>query len=312
MLAAIASLGLAVAGADPFLWLEDIEGKRALAWVQQQNARSLKRLTADPRYQDAYHQALAILEDRSRIPYGTLRGGLVYNFWQDDQHVRGLWRRTPLASYETASPHWETLLDVDALAKAEGRSWVFKGADCAPDNGPRCLINLSDGGQDAQVVREFDLRARQFVTDGFVLPEAKSDVSWKDADTVLVATNFGEHSLTESGYPYIVKEWHRGEPLAAARELYRGEAHDVAVAPVRLDGDRHDHVLLLGRAKTFFSTDYLLRRHDAGHRCPAAPDAAPQSGPAGHQPRRAGVPDPPGLADRRCDLQGRIALVHAA
>jgi prolyl oligopeptidase len=258
MLAAIASLGLAVAGADPFLWLEDIEGKRALAWVQQQNARSLKRLTTDPRYQVAYSQALAILEDRSRIPYGTLRGGLVYNFWQDDQHVRGLWRRTPLASYETASPHWETLLDVDALGKAEGRSWVYKGVDCQPDNGPRCLISLSDGGQDAQVVREFDLRTRQFVADGFVLPEAKSDVSWKDADTLLVATNFGEHSLTESGYPYIVKEWHRGEPLAQARELYRGEAHDVAVAPARLDGDRHDHLLLLGRARSFFSTDYLL------------------------------------------------------
>ncbi|MEJ0008119.1 MAG: prolyl oligopeptidase family serine peptidase [Steroidobacteraceae bacterium] len=260
MLAAIASLGLAVAGADPFLWLEDIEGKRALSWVGQQNARSLQRLTADPRYQVAYDQALSILEDRSRIPYGTLRGGFVYNFWQDEQHIRGLWRRTPLASYETAAPSWETLLDVDALAHAEGRSWVYKGVDCQPDNGPRCLISLSDGGQDAQVVREFDLPTRSFVTDGFALPEAKSDISWKDADTLLVATNFGEHLLTESGYPFIVKEWRRGQPLAQAREIYRGAAHDVLAAPARLDGDRGDHLLLIARARTFFSTDYLLIR----------------------------------------------------
>ncbi len=145
----------------------------------------------------------------------------------------GLWRRTPLDSYQTAAPQWETLLDVDALAKAEGRNWVYKGVDCQPDNGPRCLISLSDGGQDAKVVREFDQHTRSFVADGFTLPEAKSDVSWKDADTLLVATNFGDQSLTESGYPYIVKEWHRGQPLAQAREVYRGEPKDVLVSPGR-------------------------------------------------------------------------------
>jgi prolyl oligopeptidase len=247
-----------VDGADPFLWLEDIEGQRALEWVQQQNTRSLQRLTADSRYEPSYQQALGILEDRSRIPYGTLRAGFVYNYWQDDQHVRGLWRRTPLASYETPAPQWETLLDVDALAKAEGRNWVYKGVDCQPDNGPRCLISLSDGGQDAKVVREFDRGTGSFVADGFILPEAKSDVSWKDADTLLVATNFGAHSLTESGYPYIVKEWHRGQPLAQAREIYRGEPHDVLASPGRVEGDRGEHLLLIVRARTFFSSDYLL------------------------------------------------------
>jgi prolyl oligopeptidase len=258
VLAAIASLGLAVAGADPFLWLEDIEGKRALAWVQEQNSRSLQRLTGDHRYEQSYRQALDILEDRSRIPYGALRGGFVYNFWQDEQHVRGLWRRAPLASYETETPQWETLLDVDALAKSEGRNWVYKGVDCQPDNGPRCLISLSDGGQDAKVVREFDQRTRSFVADGFALGEAKSDVSWKDADTLLVATKFDEHSLTESGYPYIVKEWHRGQPLAQAREIYRGESHDVLASPGRVEGDRGEHLLVIVRARTFFSSDYLL------------------------------------------------------
>ena len=248
----------AVDGDDPFLWLEDIEGQRALQWVQEQNTRSLQRLTADSRYEPAYQQALGILEDRSRIPYGSLRAGFVYNYWQDDEHVRGLWRRTPLASYATAAPQWETLLDVDALAKAEGRNWVYKGVDCQPDNGPRCLISLSDGGQDAKVVREFDQRTGSFVADGFTLPEAKSDVSWKDADTLLVATNFGEGSLTESGYPYIVKEWQRGQPLAQAREIYRGEPHDVLASPGRVEGDRGEHLLIIVRARTFFSSDYLL------------------------------------------------------
>jgi prolyl oligopeptidase len=246
------------AGDDPFLWLEDIEGQRALAWVQQQNARALHRLSSDARYEQSYRQALGILEDRSRIPYGALRGGFVYNFWQDDEHVRGLWRRTALSSYETATPQWETLLDVDALARTEERNWVYKAVACQPDNGPRCLISLSDGGQDAKVVREFDQRTRSFVADGFRLAEAKSDVSWKDADTLLVATNFGDGALTESGYPYIVKEWQRGQPLARAAEIYRGEPHDVLASPGRVEGDRGEHLLVIVRARTFFSSDYLL------------------------------------------------------
>ena len=243
--------------ADPFLWLEEIEGQRALTWVQEQNARALQRLTGAARYEPCYRQALDILEDRSRIPYGALRGGFVYNYWQDDQHVRGLWRRTSLASYETATPQWETLLDVDALARTEGRNWVYKGVACQPDNGPRCLISLSDGGQDAKVVREFDQDTRSFVANGFTLAAAKSDVSWQDADTLLVATNFGDGSLTESGYPYIVKEWRRGQSLAQAREIYRGEPHDVLVSPGRVEGDRGEHLLVIVRARTFFSSDYL-------------------------------------------------------
>jgi prolyl oligopeptidase len=244
--------------ADPFLWLEEVEGQRALAWVRQENERSLRRLTSDPRYPIAYQQALGILEDRSRIPYGALRGGFVYNFWQDDRHVRGLWRRTSLASYQTLNPSWETLLDVDALGKAEGRNWVYQGVECQPDHGPRCLLSLSDGGQDARFVREFDIPTRSFVTDGFALPEAKSEVTWKDADTVLVATDFGDHSLTESGYPYVVKEWRRGQPLAQARELYRGEPRDVSTRPGRIDGDRGEHLTFIVRSTTFFNAEYRL------------------------------------------------------
>ena len=254
---ATTSLALAAAAADPFLWLEDVEAKQALAWVQRQNERSVQHLTGDARYPVAYRQALAILEDRSRIPYGALRGGEIYNFWQDDRHVRGLWRRTPLASYETATPEWETLLDVDALAGAEGRNWVYQGVDWQPDDGPRCLISLSDGGQDAKVVREFDRRERSFVVAGFTLPEAKSDVAWQTADSLLVATDFGPHTLTDSGYPFMVREWHRGQPLSAAREIYRGEPEDVLVCPVRLEGDQGEVLMVIVRAHTFFSCEYL-------------------------------------------------------
>jgi prolyl oligopeptidase len=242
---------------DPFLWLEEVNGARALEWVHAQNERSLQRLSADPRYARAYQDALGILEDRSRIPYGALRGGQVYNFWQDDEHVRGLWRRTPLASYETPQPQWETLLDVDALARAEARNWVYQGVECQADNGPRCLISLSDGGEDAKVVREFDQRTRSFVAAGFSLPRAKCDVTWQDADTVLVATDFGGDSLTQSGYPYIVREWRRDLPLDQARELFRGAVEDVLVSPSRLDGDHGESLLVIARLRTFFTTDYL-------------------------------------------------------
>jgi prolyl oligopeptidase len=261
----------AVPGSDPFLWLEEVEGERALTWVRQENERSLQRLTSDARYPLAYQQALEILEDRSRIPYGALRGGFVYNFWQDEQHVRGLWRRTSLSSYQTATPSWETLLDVDALGKAEGRNWVFQGVACQPDRGPRCLVSLSDGGQDAKFVREFDIPTRSFVADGFALPEAKSDVTWKDADTLLVATDFGDQSLTQSGYPYIVKEWRRGQPLAQAPEIYRGEPQDVSAGPGRIDGDRGEHLAFIVRATTFFSAEYRLVGPDASLRQMALP-----------------------------------------
>ncbi len=154
------------------------------------------------------------------------------------------------------------LLDVDELARLEGRNWVYQGVDCQPQNGPRCLISLSDGGQDAKFVREFDQPTRSLVADGFNLPEAKSDVTWKDADTLLVATKFDEHAVTESGYPYIVRQWHRGQPLAQAREIYRGEPQDVVVRPGRLDGDQGQQLLLIERARTFFSSEYLALGQD--------------------------------------------------
>src|SRR4051794_40116954 len=185
LLAVTGAAGPAQAPADdPFSWLEEIRGERALAWARGENARTLGELQGDPRYQANYDQALEILQARDRIPTVTIRPDALYNFWQDASHVRGIVRRTSLAGYRTDSPEWETVLDIDALAAAEGRSWVYQGMQCLPPEERACLVSLSDGGRDANVVREFDLGTRSFVAGGFALPEGKQIVAWEDSDTL--------------------------------------------------------------------------------------------------------------------------------
>ena len=215
---------------DPFRWLEEVQGEKALAWVKQQNAKSTKVLEARKEYRPVFERTLQILDSKEKIPYPDLHGETVYNFWRDDAHERGLWRRTTLASYRTAAPEWETVLDVDALAKAEGKAWVFHGASCLAPAHVRCMVSLSPGGSDASVQREFDTKAKQFVPGGFSLPEAKSRVAWRDDDTLWVGTDFGPGSLTASGYPRFVKLWKRGTPLSAARTVFEGKTEDVASA----------------------------------------------------------------------------------
>ena len=240
---------------DPYLWLEEIEGDRALAWVREQNARSLGVLEADARYQGLYQDALAIANNRDRLPLGGIQEGYYYNFWQDETHVRGIWRRSPLADYARGQPRWETLLDVDALAAAENANWVYQGSDCL-EGTTRCLIQLSDGGRDANTVREYDIATRSFVEGGFVLPEAKSSVAWIDRDTLLVATDWGEGSMTESGYAMIVKRWRRGMPLSSATEVMRGQTSDVGVF-IGVFQDTDGSRLPVGyEANTFFETSY--------------------------------------------------------
>ena len=233
-------------GDDPYLWLEDVLGERALDWVAEQNARSLKVLEARPEFQPIYERTLEILDSKDKVPAPQLRGTTVYNFWKDDQHERGIWRRTSLASYRTAQPQWETVLDVDALAKAEGEPWVWKGASCLPPDYRHCLVSLSRGGADAVTVRELDTTTRDFVAGGFTLPEAKSSASWRDADTLWVGTDFGEGTLTTSGYPRVVKLWQRGTPLAEARTVFEGQPTDVGAfgfSQHSADGRRYDFVL---------------------------------------------------------------------
>jgi prolyl oligopeptidase len=216
----------AVKAADGFLWLEEVNGERALAWVGEQNARTKAVLEDDQRYDVFRKEALAILTAQDRIATPRFRAGGIDNFWQDLTHVRGVWRQTTLESYRSGKPQWATVLDVDALAKTESANWIYKGSDCLEPEETRCLVSLSDGGKDAVVVREFDAAAKTFVEGGFNLHEGKHRISWLDQETLLVATDFGPGSLTESGYPFIVRTMKRGQTLAQASELYRGSASD--------------------------------------------------------------------------------------
>jgi prolyl oligopeptidase len=229
---AIAASGMSSARAqdasnDPYLWLEDVSSPKAMAWVDAHNARSTSILESDPRYQQYYKEALEIAQAKDRIPYGSFIGSQVYNFWQDADHVRGIWRRSSLESYSSGNPQWETVLDLDALASAEKANWVWKGASCARPLERRCLISLSDGGEDAVTVREFDLKTGRFVKSGFVLPKGKQDVSWQDENTLLVSREWKPGELTNSGYPYIVKRLKRGQALSSATEIFRGTKKDV-------------------------------------------------------------------------------------
>ncbi|MCP1838417.1 prolyl oligopeptidase [Bradyrhizobium sp. USDA 4524] len=248
---------------DPFLWLEEIEGADALAWAHAENEKTLGVLQSDPRYQRFYEQALTILQEKDRIPYVSLGRRGAENFWKDEDHVRGIWRRTTLESYRRQNPQWETILDVDALAVAENKNWIFQGASCLPPDERLCLISLSDGGKDAASMREFDRETKSFVADGFYLPEGKQNVSWVDRDTLLVARDWGEGSLTQAGYPFVVKEVKRGQPLSEAREIFRGAPTDVSAGPLVLrDSEGHVHATGAIRAIGFFEHEYVLFRPD--------------------------------------------------
>jgi prolyl oligopeptidase len=253
----VAGSALAADEGDPFQWLEEVQGQKAMAWVKQQNQATTKELEAVPEFKPINKRTLEILDSKEKIPYPETLGPAVYNFWRDDQHERGIWRRTPLASYRTATPEWETALDVDALAKAENAPWVFHGASCLAPEYRRCMITLSRGGSDAAVVREFDTATKQFVAGGFSLPEAKSSVAWKDESTLWVGTDFGPGSLTESGYPRIVKLWTRGTPLDQARTVFEGKTTDVASAgstSILADG----HYDIVTRVPAFFRGEHFM------------------------------------------------------
>jgi prolyl oligopeptidase len=239
-----------VRAADDHLALEEVNGTEAMAFVAQSNQRALAALTGDRRYETFRQQAEAILTATDRIPGPSFLGDGIGNFWQDAANPKGIWRRTTLDSYRSANTRWETLLDIDALSRAEGRDWVWKGTDCLAPDETRCLISLSDGGKDAVVVREFDTSSGRWVEDGFVLPEGKHRLEWLDRDTLLVATDFGAGTLTESGYPFIVKSLRRGQTLAQATEVYRGDIGDggYGVSPsVYRDGDGVIEAVIISR-----------------------------------------------------------------
>jgi prolyl oligopeptidase len=247
------------ASSDPHLWLEEVAGEKPIAWVKERNARSVAALAETPAFKEFEARILSILDSKEKIPFVTKIGDRYYNFWRDAANPKGVWRRTTLDEYRKPEPAWETVLDVDALAKAEGENWVWHGATVLEPEDRLCLVSLSRGGADADVVREFDLQKRAFVDGGFALPEAKSRIAWRGRDSLFVATDFGPGSLTTSGYPRTVREWARGTQVSAAPVVYEGRAEDMAVGAYRdhTPGFERDFV---SRQITFWTNELFLRR----------------------------------------------------
>nr|WP_238481242.1 prolyl oligopeptidase family serine peptidase [Dyella telluris] len=249
------------AAKDPNLWLENIDGTKQLDWVKQQNAETVKKYADSDAFKQLDARLLEVLDSNERIPMVSKIGDHFYNFWRDKEHPKGLWRRTTLDEYRKDKPAWETVIDLDALSAAEKENWVWHGADCLKPDYRRCIVALSRGGADADVVREFDLNDKQFVKGGFELPEAKSNVRWMDADHLYVATDFGPGSMTKSSYPRIVKEWKRGTPLASATTVYEAKDDDMSVSAMRdnTPGFQRDFVT---RQIAFYDSETFVRGKD--------------------------------------------------
>ena len=242
---------------EDHLYLEEVLGDKALTDVKSWNKRSLERLTADPRFAEMEAQALEILQSKDKIPYVSYRAGEVHNFWQDANHVRGIWRKSTLESYLSDTPEWETVLDFDKLSKEEGKNWVYKGNNCLSPDYDLCIVNLSDGGKDATIRREFNTRTKEFVKDGFVTDESKGSVDWLDKDTLLISVDFGQGTMTDSGYPMAAKLWKRGTPLSSAQEFYRGSKDDVSVGAAALELSDGSREIIIYNSKTFYDREHF-------------------------------------------------------
>lgn len=253
---------LAAPDDDPFVWLEEVEGQRALDWIEEQNARTLARFGDDGFAADR-DVLTAILDRPDNLPYITRRGGLIYNFWTDADNPRGLWRRTTLDAFRSPDTTWDVLIDVDALAKAEDEDWVWAGAATFPDDHERAIVKLSRGGGDAAVLREFDLVTRGFVKDGFVLPEAKGGVEWLDADTLLLASAHGEGRATASGYARTIRLWPRGTPVEDAATIFEADQSDLGVW-ASVDRTQAVETLWFIRRSGFFSVDLWIGDRTGG------------------------------------------------
>ena len=258
---------------DAYLWLEDIHGARAMEWVTAENAKTTKQFVGNAEFNATRDSILEVLDSDARIPAVSRMGDHLYNFWRDKANPRGIWRRTTLAEYRKPAPQWEVLLDIDALNKAEGKRWVFKGSQCLKPAYTRCLLSLSPDGGDAVNVREFDLPSKSFVKGGFDLPVAKTEASWIDDDTLYVGTDFGPGTMTESSYPRLVKTWKRGTPLADATLVYEGKPTDLAVGAMhdRTPGFERDFVTV---SKDFFHSELYQRRDDKLTRVDVPTDAS--------------------------------------
>jgi prolyl oligopeptidase len=246
---------------DNYTWLEDIHGGRPMAWVKAENARTAAVIENDTHFLPLEAEALEVLESKDRLPDPQFRNGVVYNTWRDAEHVRGIVRRTTLKDYLTAEPKWETVLDYDALSKADNQSWVGKGLECLHPEDELCLVALSAGGEDAVVLREMNLKTGEFVEGGFALPRGKQTVSWVDKDTLLIGRDWGPGTMSEAGYPITVRRWRRGQPMESAEEVFRGDVKDNGYgdpARVFIDGRDHHAIVVQRNLSTFAHENYLL------------------------------------------------------
>jgi prolyl oligopeptidase len=257
---------------DPHAWLEDVTGGEALEWVAARNARTEEQLAGSTLFGELESGVREVLDSRDRIPWVTRRGGYYYNFWTDERNPRGLWRRTTPEEYRKPEPDWEILLDVDALNEAEGENWVWHGARFLRPGLDRALVDLSRGGADADVTREFDVEAKDWVPDGFVRPEAKGGVSWIDRDTIWVSTELGEGTTTSSGYPRIARRWTRGTPLAEAPVVFEGTVEDLSVSAFHDQTPGHERDFVR-RAIDFYADELFLVDGDVLRKVPV-PDSA--------------------------------------
>jgi prolyl oligopeptidase len=246
---------------DNYTWLEDIHGERPMAWVKAENARTAAVIENDTHFSPLEAEALEVLESPDRLPDPQFRNGVVYNTWRDAEHVRGIVRRTTLKDYLTAEPKWETVLDYDALSKADNQSWVGKGLECLHPEDELCLVALSAGGEDAVVLREMNLKTGEFVEGGFALPRGKQTVSWVDKDTLLIGRDWGPGTMSQAGYPVTVRRWRRGQPMESAEEVFRGDVKDNGYgdpARVFIDGRDHHAIVVQRNLSTFAHENYLL------------------------------------------------------
>lgn len=243
---------------DKYQWLEEVDDPKALEFVNSQNEATIKELSAEKDYQDIYDKSLEIYNSTERIAYPTIRGNYVYNFWKDKDHVRGIWRRSLLENYTSGNPVWETLLDIDELSKKDDIKWVYKGSKGLYPDYNRFLIELSKGGGDAVITKEFDANKKQFIENGFFIDESKGSARYVDENTLIVSTDFGEGTMTDSGYPKQVKLWKRGSSLKDAQLIYEGETADAFMTAGYVLRDDDQAYTLVSRSLTTFSSQKMV------------------------------------------------------
>ena len=247
----------AFAQEDPYLWLEEVQGEKALAWVKEQNAATQPLIEGSPGFKELHQRLLGIYNSRDRIPTVRKRGDWLYNFWQDERNPRGVLRRTTLDEYRKKEPEWETVLDIGALSAEENEKWVFKGVSCLYPEYNRCIVSLSRAGADAVEIREFDVPSRKFVKDGFRASESKGGVAWRDANTLYVSRDFGPGTTTRSGYPRIGKEWTRGTPLSSAASVFEVKETDIGAWPMVVNDPNRKYELMTRAIETRVSETFI-------------------------------------------------------